>query len=371
MIQKIERPVDVLGEEAAEHRPAHRGGREHRADIALVAAALARGNNVGDDGLRRAPSARRRRDPEGAGQHQRGHAGRQRAGHRACDENADGREHQHAPAVDICKLAVERRHRRAGEQIGGHHPRQVADIAECRPMVGSAVATMVWSSAPRNIASMMPSTMARISGCVSARSPARTTASTALRLRLAFQLGRVGSPAFVVCGWETDFGLRWSLLGKDHGAEYQDLKAGNPLNALPVPAKQDAIARGCYVRPPPRSFPRHENRPESNPSCRETAAMTPLSRPNADASLYYALLVPLLLTAPSHAREMLPPGFVYLRDVNSSIAQDMRYATVRQFHRPPFARLCRARMRVCAARRPTRSSLCRPTSRRESGPQGL
>ena len=35
-------------------------------------------------------------------------------------------------------------------------------------MVGSAVATMVWSSAPRNIASMMPSTIVRISGCVSA-----------------------------------------------------------------------------------------------------------------------------------------------------------------------------------------------------------
>src|SRR6478735_5599233 len=26
------------------------------------------------------------------------------------------------------------------------------------------------------------------------------------------------------------------------------LKAGNPLNALPVPAKQDATARGWYVR---------------------------------------------------------------------------------------------------------------------------
>src|SRR5665647_1541751 len=36
-------------------------------------------------------------------------------------------------------------------------------------MVGSAVATMVWSSAPRNIASMMPSTIALISGWVSAR----------------------------------------------------------------------------------------------------------------------------------------------------------------------------------------------------------
>ncbi len=41
-------------------------------------------------------------------------------------------------------------------------------LLKCRPMVGSAVATMVWSSAPRNIVSMMPMTMVRISGCVSA-----------------------------------------------------------------------------------------------------------------------------------------------------------------------------------------------------------
>src|SRR5262252_9105147 len=36
-------------------------------------------------------------------------------------------------------------------------------------MVGSAVATMVWSRAPRNIASIMPRTMVRISGWVSRR----------------------------------------------------------------------------------------------------------------------------------------------------------------------------------------------------------
>src|SRR4249919_3864327 len=39
-------------------------------------------------------------------------------------------------------------------------------------MVGSAVATMVWSSAPRNIASMMPKTMRRISACESGLCPA-------------------------------------------------------------------------------------------------------------------------------------------------------------------------------------------------------
>jgi D-alanyl-D-alanine dipeptidase len=43
--------------------------------------------------------------------------------------------------------------------------------------------------------------------------------------------------------------------------------------------------------------------------------------------LLYPLLAVLLLAAPASAREMLPPGFVYLRDIDSRIAQDMRYAT--------------------------------------------
>ena len=46
------------------------------------------------------------------------------------DEQADGDQHHHAPAVDVGQLAVERRHRGAGEQVGGHHPGQIAEIAE-------------------------------------------------------------------------------------------------------------------------------------------------------------------------------------------------------------------------------------------------
>jgi D-alanyl-D-alanine dipeptidase len=44
----------------------------------------------------------------------------------------------------------------------------------------------------------------------------------------------------------------------------------------------------------------------------------------------------LLLGTPTHARDMLPPGFVYLRDVDSSIAQDMRYATSDNFTGHPL-----------------------------------
>jgi D-alanyl-D-alanine dipeptidase len=61
--------------------------------------------------------------------------------------------------------------------------------------------------------------------------------------------------------------------------------------------------------------------------------------PQGMRALYYALLVPLfvpLLALPAHAREMLPPGFVYLRDVDSSVVQDMRYATSDNFTGHPL-----------------------------------
>jgi D-alanyl-D-alanine dipeptidase len=44
----------------------------------------------------------------------------------------------------------------------------------------------------------------------------------------------------------------------------------------------------------------------------------------------------LLATSPALAREMLPPGFVYLRDVDQSIAQDIRYATADNFTGHPL-----------------------------------
>jgi len=53
------------------------------------------------------------------------------------------------------------------------------------------------------------------------------------------------------------------------------------------------------------------------------------------------LNVPLLAlligtVSPASARDMLPPGFAYLRDVDSSIAQDMRYATADNFTGHPL-----------------------------------
>ena len=44
----------------------------------------------------------------------------------------------------------------------------------------------------------------------------------------------------------------------------------------------------------------------------------------------------LLLALPAAAREPLPAGFVYLRDVAPSIAQDIRYATPNNFTAAPL-----------------------------------
>jgi D-alanyl-D-alanine dipeptidase len=48
------------------------------------------------------------------------------------------------------------------------------------------------------------------------------------------------------------------------------------------------------------------------------------------------LLVVPLAVAPAAARDMLAPGFVYLRDVDPSIAQDIRYATHDNFTGHPL-----------------------------------
>jgi D-alanyl-D-alanine dipeptidase len=50
----------------------------------------------------------------------------------------------------------------------------------------------------------------------------------------------------------------------------------------------------------------------------------------------YSLLILLLLTAGAQAQGQLPPDFVYLRDVDASIVQDMRYAGANNFTGRPL-----------------------------------
>src|ERR1017187_1192829 len=159
-------------------------------------------------------------------------------------------------------------------------------------MVGSAVATMVWSSAPRNIASMMPSTMARTSGCVS---------------------GRGGAGA---CG-----------LG------FLGLATMGAFDAARAAPWQWLATRGGY----------------------DPALGT--------AARCFAFLTLLALTGPAAAAERLPEGFVYLRDVDPSIAQDMRYAGSDNFTGHPLpgydAPDCVPRRAVAPARAQVQADLAR------------
>ena len=71
-----------------------------------------------------------------AAENQQHHVRRDRRRSRAGDEQADGEQDHRAAAADVGQLAVKRRHRGRGQQIGGDDPRQVLEIAEVRPMVG-------------------------------------------------------------------------------------------------------------------------------------------------------------------------------------------------------------------------------------------
>src|SRR5215475_11370908 len=51
---------------------------------------------------------------------------------------------------------------------------------------------------------------------------------------------------------------------------------------------------------------------------------------------FLLVAAPLLVVGWASAREMLPPGFVYLRDLDSSIQQDIRYATADNFMGRPL-----------------------------------
>ena len=76
-----------------------------------------------------------------------------------------------------------------------------------------------------------------------------------------------------------------------------------------------------------------------------------------------ALLALILLATAAQARDMLPPGFVYLRDVDPSIAQDMRYATANNFTGRPLpgynAAECVLRREAAAALRNVQADLAK------------
>ena len=157
-----QRPVQMLGD-ARRRAP----GRRRRtidpdhAHVGLVAAALARRAPRRRSPTGRAAGCRRRRCLAGRG---RGSASVMSGAAAHSTEPAMNRpmrdQHHGAPAVDVAELAVERRHRRRGQQIGGDHPGQVLEVVEVRGR-WSAARSRRWSGSARarNIASIRPKKM--------------------------------------------------------------------------------------------------------------------------------------------------------------------------------------------------------------------
>ena len=123
-------PGEVVDEEAADQRPDHRGDAEHRAEHALVLAAVARRDDVADDGDRRHQQAARAEALEAAERDQLGHVLRD-AAERGADEEGHDRDLEHDLAsVEVAELPVQRAGHRRREQVGGHDPGQVLEAAE-------------------------------------------------------------------------------------------------------------------------------------------------------------------------------------------------------------------------------------------------
>ena len=119
-----ERPVQMIGEQAAEHRTKNAGAHEHHRRVALRHRALARRKQVGDDGLRDRDKPAAADPLQGAADDQDPDRRRQRAGERADNENPDRQQHDGAAAVDVGELAEQRRRRRRGDEGRRSPPRK-------------------------------------------------------------------------------------------------------------------------------------------------------------------------------------------------------------------------------------------------------
>jgi hypothetical protein len=115
-------PGDRLDEEATEQRPGHRRDREHRSDHAHVLAALARGDDVGDDRLRAHHQPARAHALQRAEGDQLAHRLAQPGQHGAAEEDEDGREEDRLPAIHVAELSVERRGGRGRHEVRGDDP---------------------------------------------------------------------------------------------------------------------------------------------------------------------------------------------------------------------------------------------------------
>jgi hypothetical protein len=120
----------VVGEDAAEQRSGDAGEDEDQLDVALVAPALARRDDLADDRHRQRHQPAGAEALEGAEADQlaerAGHAGQSRAG----QEDDDRRDEQRLASVEIAG-APPQRHRDGGaQQVGGDDPGELVEATE-------------------------------------------------------------------------------------------------------------------------------------------------------------------------------------------------------------------------------------------------
>jgi hypothetical protein len=123
-------PREVIDEEAAEERPDHRRDAEHGAEVALVAAALPRWNDVPDDGDRDDDQAAAAEALQGTEGDQLLHVLAEAAERGADEEDRDRRLQHDLAAVEIAELAVDRPGDGRGEQVRRDDPGELRDAAE-------------------------------------------------------------------------------------------------------------------------------------------------------------------------------------------------------------------------------------------------
>src|SRR5581483_2306573 len=109
-------PIQIRGKIAADQRPGYAGEAEHPAEDALVAPALARRDDIADDGLRCNDDPAAAESLHGAKENQLEHRAAEARERRSGEKKNNRRLHHALAAVKVAELAVKRRHDRLREQ---------------------------------------------------------------------------------------------------------------------------------------------------------------------------------------------------------------------------------------------------------------
>ena len=120
----------MIDEESADQRADDGGNAKHRAEKTLVAAALARGDEIADHGDGDDHEAAAAYSFERAKGDQLHHVLREAAERGADKKDRDCHLQHDLAAVEVAEFSIKRARDRAGEEIGRHYPGEVTQAAE-------------------------------------------------------------------------------------------------------------------------------------------------------------------------------------------------------------------------------------------------